>query len=102
MEVAQLCVFVRASLPTVLVLTLLAFREAAACHRSLGTQRRAGKTHVKIYLHWAPIMSEPVGCNLKNDFKQVTLQSVHTDEPYEEDRDYKADTGEEDGEEADT
>lgn len=40
------------SLPTVLVLTLLVFREASGCHRSLGAQRRAGKTHVKIYSHW--------------------------------------------------
>ncbi len=47
------CVCIYASLPTVLVLTLLVFREASACHRSLGTQRRAGKTHVKIYSHWA-------------------------------------------------
>lgn len=46
-------VYVHMSLPTVPVLTLLVFREALACHRSLGTQQRAGKTHVKIYSHWA-------------------------------------------------
>lgn len=47
----NMCVCV--SLPTVLVLTLLVFRVALGCHRSLGTQWRAGKTHVKIYSHWA-------------------------------------------------
>ncbi len=35
------------------VFSSVAFREALGCHRSLGTQRRAGKTHVKIYSHWA-------------------------------------------------
>lgn len=52
-RVFWVCTCVCVSLPTVLVLTLLVFREAPGCHRSLGTQRRAGKTHVKIYSHWA-------------------------------------------------